>query len=124
MHIDSYDFGRIVINGTTYTKDVIIISGDPENPGRVISPWWRKEGHSLAPEDLADCLNNRDDGAPPELLIIGTGNMGAMTVPAPTLAFLHKMGIKTSIIRTGLAIDEFNRTPDSRSTVAALHLTC
>ena len=41
MKIDFYTFGRIVINGKTYTSDVIIY------PGRVNAAWWRKEGHLL-----------------------------------------------------------------------------
>ena len=45
MKIDSYSFGRIVINGKTYTSDVIIF------PDKVDASWWRKEGHLL---QLAD----------------------------------------------------------------------
>lgn len=35
--INSYDFGRIVVDGKAYTSDVIIF------PDRVNSYWWRKE---------------------------------------------------------------------------------
>ncbi|MEQ8191120.1 MAG: hypothetical protein ABRQ39_24360 [Candidatus Eremiobacterota bacterium] len=44
--IDSYDFGTIKISGKTYKSDVIIY------PDRVDGKWWRKEGHSLHPDDL------------------------------------------------------------------------
>jgi len=39
--IESYDFGRIAINGIVYTKDVII-TGE-----KTIDSWIRKEGHLL-----------------------------------------------------------------------------
>ncbi len=55
MKIDSYSFGRIVINGKTYTSDVIIY------PGRVDASWWRKEGHLLQLEDVAEALQAKPD---------------------------------------------------------------
>ena len=39
--IESYRFGKIVINGKSYSSDVIII-GD-----HVKANWWRREGHRL-----------------------------------------------------------------------------
>ena len=45
--IESYRFGHIVIDGQSYTRDVILLAD------RVIPNWWRKEGHALYPEDLA-----------------------------------------------------------------------
>ena len=50
MKITSYGFGRIVIDGKTYDKDVIIL------PEAVVSPWWRAEGHVLTPADLGDVV--------------------------------------------------------------------
>jgi len=46
MHIDSYQFGKIVIDGITYQQDIIIFAN------RVQPDWWRAQGHSLAPQDL------------------------------------------------------------------------
>jgi len=46
MKIDQYAFGKIVIDGKTYTSDVIIY------PEKVDASWWRKEGHRLQPADL------------------------------------------------------------------------
>ena len=44
--IDTYVFGRIEIDGCTYTSDVIIL------PTGVRDNWWRDEGHKLKPGDL------------------------------------------------------------------------
>lgn len=73
MKIDDYDFGRIVIDGKTYTSDVIVY------PERLDTSWWRKEGHLLQPEDITGVLD-----AEPEVLIIGTGYSGCMRVPRRT----------------------------------------
>ena len=62
MRIDSYSFGIIMIDGKTYTSDVIVF------PERVFSPWWRKEGHFLRMEDLAEVLREK-----PDIIVIGTG---------------------------------------------------
>ena len=60
--IDSYRFGEIVIDGRHYSHDVIIY------PDHVDSDWWRAEGHSVEPSDLAEVLES-----PPEVLVIGQG---------------------------------------------------
>jgi len=48
--IESYKFGKIVVNGKSYSSDVIIIGN------YVKADWWRKEGHCLHIEDLRDIL--------------------------------------------------------------------
>ena len=58
--IDSYEFGRIVIDGQEYTSDVIIL------PEGVRGNWWRQEGHVLKPGDLSTVL-----AAGPKALVIG-----------------------------------------------------
>ncbi|MFQ5909498.1 MAG: hypothetical protein ACE5IJ_02115 [Thermoplasmata archaeon] len=49
--IDSYEFGRIVIDGNEYRSDVIIDSDG------VDAGWWRKEGHSLCAEHLRKAID-------------------------------------------------------------------
>jgi len=45
-NIDYYDFGVIIVDGRKYSRDLII------TPKRIISNWWRVEGHKLCLEDL------------------------------------------------------------------------
>jgi len=113
MRIDDYSFGRIVINGTTYTTDVIIY------PGRVDGSWWRKEGHLLRLEDLTDALQ-----AKPEVLIIGTGYAGIMRVPRETVERITALGIEVSVERTSKAVHAYNEQEGSKTVIAALHITC
>ncbi len=113
MHIDDYEFGRIVIDGRPYTSDVIVY------PDRINASWWRKEGHTLREADLTEILAEA-----PEILIIGTGFSGVMQVPEKTANFLKSKGIKVYIEKTGKAVQLFNEKKAGGKTVGAFHLTC
>jgi len=114
MLIDSYKFGKIVINGTSYDSDIIVI-GDS-----VISNWWRKKGHSLSSEDLNPVIE-----AKPSTLIVGCGASSMMNVPAGTLDILMQHNIETEILDTHKAVQRFNQyASEGKNVAAALHLTC
>ena len=111
--IDSYGFGKILINGEKYTSDIII------HPDRVDSNWWRKNGHRLLIEDLEEVLKEE-----PQTLIIGTGNMGLMLVSRDVRQFIEDKGIKLIVAKTKAACDEYNRLHHDERVICALHLTC
>jgi hypothetical protein len=113
MKIDHYSFGKITIDGTTYTSDVIIF------PEKVKASWWRKEGHTLNIADLTDVVN-----AKPDILVVGTGSSGLMTVPQDTMSHLESKGIKVYVERTAKATDLFNGLQKDKKVIAAFHLTC
>ena len=113
MKIESYSFGRIVINGKSYTSDVIVY------PGRVDPSWRRQEGHRLTTEDVAAAVKAR-----PEVLIIGTGHSGVMRVPQETVDAIAAQGIDVRVERTSRAVDLYNELRAERKVIAALHLTC
>ncbi len=116
MKITHYSFGKIIIDGKTYTSDVIIY------PGRVDSSWWRKEGHYLQAVDLADVINVK-----PDVLIIGTGNSGVMQVPKETLNFIKSKNVEVYVDITGRAVELYNKMQVEKADkviIAALHLTC
>ncbi len=113
MKIEHYSFGKIIIDGKTYTSDVIIY------PGRVDSSWWRKEGHYLQVIDLAGVIN-----AEPDILIIGTGYSGVMQVPKETITYLESKGIEVHVAHTEKAVELFNGLQKDKIVIAAFHLTC
>ena len=110
--IDSYSFGRMVIDGRTYTSD-LIIAGDEVFPN-----WWRKQGHHLQLEDLKTVIEKK-----PDVLVIGTGAHGIMTVPVDTIKYLEEAGIEVISQPTGQAVETFNQIT-GRKKAAAFHLTC
>ena len=82
MHIDSYNFGKMTIDGVEYHKDLVAYAD------RVFADWWREEGHRLCPEDIDELLQYH-----PDLLVIGTGASGIMEVPKVTGQYIeHKAG--------------------------------
>jgi hypothetical protein len=113
MRIEHYSFGKIVIDGQTYTSDIIVY------PGRVDTSWWRRDGHYLQAVDLGDIIM-----AKPDMLIIGTGYSGVMTVPEETARFVAAKGIELRVERTGKAVELYNNAKKDKAVIAALHLTC
>ena len=112
--IDEYAFGRITIDGTTYTSDVIIY------PDHVDDSWWRLTGHKLQPEDLADVF-----AAQPEVLVVGQGRPGLMRVVEATRRAASERGIELVVCRTLEACDHYNElAAEGKKVLAALHLTC
>ena len=114
MPIDDYHFGRIVVNGETYTSDLIIL------PDHVQANWWRQKGHELHPEDLATVLE-----AAPEILVVGRGKWGRVLVLPETERLLQERGIRLIALKTEAACRSYNQLCEGGTrVVAALHLTC
>lgn len=115
MQVDSYSFGRIVINGREYRNDVIISKDGIINP-----KWWRKEGHNVHPEDIGEILN-----ASPEIVVFGTGSSGVMRVSGEVIRSLKEKGIEVIQQLTKEAVRTFNEMArEGRKVVLAAHLTC
>jgi hypothetical protein len=112
--IDAYAFGRIEIDGQTYTKDLIIL------PAGVRPNWWRHEGHALKPGDLDAVF-----AAGPKVLVIGRGAQSGMRVTPEAQAALQSAGIAFVALPTADAVEEYNhRQRQGEPVAAALHLTC
>lgn len=114
MRIDEYAFGKITVDGQTYTSDIII------TPDTIIDSWWRKEGHRLDKQDLNDILN-----AKPDCVLVGTGYYGRMSVPPETIQYLQSKNIQIEYAPTGEALKQLNQLQrQCARVVTALHLTC
>lgn len=111
--IDSYSFGRIEVDSQTYTSDLIIFSD------RIESSWWRKTGHRLCLADL-DKVFSEDL----EVLVIGTGFNGLMTVEDEVKQRAQAEGIELVVDKTEKAVQRFNDLCTRKKTIGAFHLTC
>jgi len=114
MRIETYSYGRMTIGGKIYQKDLIIF------PDRIIPAWWRREGHCLNLEDLADVLKVN-----PELIIVGKGSSGFMKVPLAVKLALKEKGIEVIDKNTDRAAEVFNEQSQmGKKVVGVFHLTC
>jgi hypothetical protein len=110
--LEDYSFGRVTVEGGEQTRDLIVL------PGRVVTNWWRREGHALAIEDLDEVLEEL-----PERLILGIGAYGRLHPDSDVIAELERRGITVECLRTDEAVRRYGEL-DERRTAAALHLTC
>jgi len=114
MHIDSYQFGKIVINGTAYNSDCLIFGNT------VQANWRRKQGHLLTAEDLESII-----AAKPATVIVGRGAAGMMKVSEDIDQVLREHGTELFTANTHKAVARFNELAEKGENVtAALHLTC
>lgn len=110
--ITDYRFGHIVIDGREHSKDVIVL------PDRVVTNWWRKDGHSLVIEDLSEVIEQ----LPPKL-VVGSGAYGRMRPDPGAIEALEARGISVEVLPTEYALERY-RELDPATSAAALHLTC
>ncbi len=109
--IESYSFGSIKIDGKSYSDDVILLGKE------VKSGWWRNRGHTVQKPDLFDIIEYQ-----PDLLIIGTGSSGRMSVPRD---LIRKLDFKVKSYKTDKACKMYNKKLDQNIKLAgAFHLTC
>jgi hypothetical protein len=112
VRIERYSFGRVTVDGSEETRDVIVL------PDRVVRGWWRRDGHGLVLEDLEGVLDEL-----PERLVIGTGAYGRMRPSPEALEELRARGVEVEALPTEEAVRRYGEL-DPRRTAAALHLTC
>lgn len=112
--IEDYQFGMMTIRGRKHTRDLKVVDG------QVVEAWWRKEGHSVCGEDVADVL-----GAKPEVFVVGTGQPGLMQVTPELRSILTEVHIDLVEEPTAHAVSTFNALLRKGKRVAgAFHLTC
>jgi hypothetical protein len=109
--LEDYSFGRPTVDGSEQTRDLIVL------PDRVVTDWWRRDGHSLAMEDLDGLLDEL-----PEQLILGVGAYGRLHPDPSVIAELERRGTAVERLRTDEAVRRYCEL-DPRRTAAALHLT-
>jgi hypothetical protein len=110
--LEDYRFGRLTVDGQEHTRDLIVL------PDRVVSNWWRREGHSLAMEDLDEVLDEL-----PGRLILGMGAESRLRPDPAVIAELERRGVQVECLPTEAAVGRYVDL-DERDTAAALHLTC
>jgi hypothetical protein len=110
--LEGYRFGHLVVDGEEQTRDLIVL------PDRVVTNWWRADGHRLVLADLDDVVDEL-----PEHLVVGTGAYAQMQPDPEAVERLRQRGVEVEALPTGEAVRRYGEL-DPRRTAAALHLTC
>jgi len=111
--IESYEFGKMVINGEKYTTDLILY------PDRIDSTWWRKSGHELRLEDVKGVVKEK-----PDTIIVGTGFNAVLKVLPETEDYILSKGIKLIVEDTKKAVKNYNELSPKEKVIGLFHLTC
>ncbi len=122
LQITSYEPGKMIIDGQTYTKDLIIYEDT------VIDNWRRKKSHILICEDLEPLwgLLKRQRFAF-DALVVGTGYDGLLKLTSDWKQWvtLDLWVHQSDFFRTDEAVDKFNELLGQGKKVAgAFHLYC
>ena len=112
--IESYSFGKMVIDGREYTADLIIY---PD--GRIRDSWWRGRGHRLTWNDIEDLVEEN-----PEVIIAGTGAFGLMKPDQDLSTRLREKGIEFIVCPTEEAVRIYQKISRNKQVGACFHLTC
>src|SRR6266550_8738130 len=94
--IEGYRFGHLVVDGEEQTRDVIVL------PARVLTNWWRVNGHRLVLADLGDVIEEL-----PERLVVGTGAFGQMRPDPEALEQLRQRGVEVESLPTNEAVRRY-----------------
>ena len=112
--ITEFSFGRIIVQGQTYTNDIKIVDG------KTVPDWWRRSGHSVEIDEVQDILASK-----PEILVIGKGQPGYMKITGSLRKHIEEKGIKLIEEPTREAIQTFNRLYGTGNPVSGgFHLGC
>jgi hypothetical protein len=110
--LEDYSFGRLTVDGQEHKRDLIVL------PDRVVPDWRRRDGHSLAMEDLDEVLDDL-----PARLVLGVGAQSQLRPDPAVIAELERRGVTVECLTTDAAVRRYGQL-DERRTAAALHLTC
>ena len=119
--IDSFIFGKMVIQGKEFSADLVIVpqADFSGTEYKVLPKWWRPKGHEVTASDVAVALS-----AHVKLLIIGTGEKGRVRVRSDAASLIKRAGIELVAAPTPEAVKIFNERAGGVRTAAALHLSC
>ena len=115
MHLDKFSFGTIRIDGSTYTKDVVIDRGKVRKRRKAPSRKFRDEfGHT--PLSIGEKIPWKC-----KRLVIGTGAYGNLPVMEDVKREAKRHHVELLILPTDKALRAIEKEPKAN---AILHVTC
>jgi hypothetical protein len=116
--IDATAFGSITAGGETYDHDIVIrLGGKVKKRKKKLSKQRYGTSHTVSVEEAEHIY---DEGA--DLVIIGTGQHGALSLSEEARAFFTARGCDLQAVPTPDAVQAWNEAEGQ--TVAMFHVTC
>ena len=119
--IEGTGFGYIIVNGVRYDHDIVVhVDGSVTKRKKELSKPYKKGVHTpLAPPEIEEILDEN-----PEIVIIGSGQYGALPILDETIKLLEEKNIKYIIEKTPKAIEEYNKLSKEKRVAGIFHVTC
>jgi hypothetical protein len=114
MRVDSTGFGWIQVDNVRYNHDIIIFAD-----GKIKNRYedFKGDSHTLSQEEAEKIIRGNA-----QVIVVGTGQAGVLSIPEATKEFLKRQGIKLIVEKTPQAIIAFNTITDKKC--ALFHTTC
>lgn len=114
MKIDSTEFGRITVDGTSYPHDILIhLSGDVVKRKKKLSKQHYGTSHIISLDEKG-C----------DTLVLGAGQFGNVTLSPEAAEFFEHHGCRVILQPTPDAIKTYNKTRGKAKAIGLFHVTC
>jgi len=120
--LEKTGFGYIIVDGKRYNHDIVIhVDGQISKRKKELSKPFKRGLHTpLAPPEVEELL---DEG--PEVIVIGSGQFGALPIIDEAVQIVKDRGVEIIIDTTPRVIEVINKLRNEGKRVAAiLHVTC
>ncbi len=124
VRLERTGFGFIVIDGKKYDEDIVICSNNVEPRPKELSRKYRGMfGHTpLSREEIEYLV---DKCGKPEVIIIGTGQYGALPIMNDAMEYISSLNIKLYVDKTPKILNIVNgMLNENKKIIAVIHLTC
>jgi len=118
-HIDSTQFGEITIDGKKYNQVLIIGDLAAERDYEKLKGLFGTS-HKIGDWEIEELLKEN-----PEIIVVGSGQNGAMEIDGEFFEEMKKKGIEVIAETTPKAIEIFNaKIKEGKRINALIHTTC
>lgn len=124
MDIEDTSFGEITVEGEKYDHDIVVTPDEIQERKKWITKNKHETSHKFTREEMREYLENVDTEKV-EILIMGTGQYGKLSLLKETKKFLKEKGIEAIELKTPEAIELFNESNRPREKkLGIFHVTC
>ncbi len=116
----SSEFGWIEIDGKVYEYDIVIYpDGKIERRQKEISKRKHGTSHRLDIEEVTNYLGHGE-----EVIIVGTGQYGMLSLTEESLKLLKDLGLEIIQLPTREAIKKYIELSGKKRVLGIFHVTC